>query len=84
MSEIEIFTRDWESAERSRQARLMEELKREFRVEPKSAPVEGAMAVPPLGDVPYSLRLPPAVPRQPSYSRYPGRGEERSRHEIKE
>lgn len=76
MTELESFARDWEAHERSRHARLMEELKREFRAEPKSAPVEEAPAAP------HSLRLPPAVaPRRQSYSRYPGRGVDRSRRD---
>lgn len=72
MSEFEAFAKAWEAHEQSRHARLMEELKREFRAEPRSAPVEEAIAAP------HSLRLPPAVPRRQSYSRYPGRGEGRS------
>jgi len=55
MSELEIFARDWEAHERSRHARLIEELKREVQAAPKSVPAEAAI------DVPYSLRLPPVA-----------------------
>jgi len=57
MSELEIFARDWEAHERSRHARLIEELKREVQAAPKPASVEAAI------DAPYSLRLPPVASR---------------------
>lgn len=72
MNELDTFVQNWEAHERSRHARLMEELKREFHAAPKSAAVEAAPATP------HSLRLPPAVSHQRSYSRYPGRGVGRS------
>lgn len=78
MSELDAFARDWEAHERSRHARLMEELKREFHVAPKSA--AAAEAIEPS----YSPLLPPVVPRRQSYSRYPGRGMERSTRKAKD
>ena len=59
MSESEAFAQEWELTERSRHARLMGDLKREFRAEPgTSVPVEPAIAAP------YSVRLVQSVPRQ--------------------
>jgi len=55
MSELESFVRDWEAAERSRHARLIEELKREVQAASKPVPAEAAI------DVPYSLRLSPGA-----------------------
>lgn len=78
MSEFESFAREWEAHERSRHAELMRDLKREFHVAPKSA--AAAKTIAPT----YSPLLPPAVPCRQSYSRYPGRGMERSRREVKE
>lgn len=72
LTELESFAREWEAHERSRHVRLMEDLKREFRVEPKPTAAEKAI------DTPDSLRLPPAAVPRKSYHRYPGRSVDRS------
>ncbi|MBD2092378.1 hypothetical protein H6F67_21240 [Microcoleus sp. FACHB-1515] len=59
LSEFEAFAREWETAERSRHTRLLEQLRREYRESPQvSAPGEIAI------DAPYSVRLPRAVSLQ--------------------
>lgn len=77
MSELESFARDWESHERSRHTRLIEELKREFRAEPKALAVGTAIASA------HSPRLPPVAERsqvKPN-DRYGSSRYQRNRHE---
>ncbi|NJL22991.1 MAG: hypothetical protein HC895_22680 [Leptolyngbyaceae cyanobacterium SM1_3_5] len=53
LTDLEAFAREWEAAERSRHARLLEQLKHEYReLSRASASVEQAIAPP------YSVRLP--------------------------
>ncbi|NEQ26990.1 MAG: hypothetical protein F6K28_49840 [Microcoleus sp. SIO2G3] len=66
MSDFEAFARDWEATERSRHARLIEQLKREYREAPRTP-----ASVEPVIDAPYSVRLQRSLPRQQNNVMHP-------------